>query len=203
MGAVYAEADTTVFYDRLSDPGGPNSIVMFKSCYPNSAVRSDNGEPASALFGRDASSSAHTLSNVKEVYRRILAYMKTKPDRMFVVITAPPLVEGATNSTQAANARAFNDWLVSGWLSKAEGDWENRNVYVFDFFAVLTDGNNHHRVHLGTVQHESTQGTPYAAYATSASDSHPTATGNGKATTEFPPLLNVYYHRWRDWLATQ
>jgi hypothetical protein len=36
----------------------------------------------------------------------------------------------------AARARSFNNWLVYDWLQDA--DWENKNVYVWDWYNVLT-----------------------------------------------------------------
>jgi hypothetical protein len=44
--------------------------------------------------------------------------------------TAPPL----RDPTYAANARAFNNWLVSEWLA----NYTYSNVFVFDFYNVLT-----------------------------------------------------------------
>ncbi len=197
LGALYTtNAATSGLYTPITDPGGENEIIMFKSCFPNSNVRSDNGTTPSQLFGQSSGSSAHTLSNCKAVYRELLKYMKTRTDKMFVVVTAPPLVSGSTDATRAANARALNDWLVHDWLSPAEGDWENRNVYVFDFFNVLTDENNHHRVYDGAIQHDTSHGNDYAAYG-QGGDSHPNSTGNRKSTAEFVPLLNVWYHRWQ------
>jgi len=82
-------------------------------------------------------------------------------------------------------------------------------VAVFDFYNVLTsnDGDshvndlgssdgNHHRWWQDEVQHIQTVDNNLAAYPTS--DSHPNQAGNQKATAEFVPLLNVYYHRWQD-----
>ena len=112
---------------------------------------------------------------------------------MFVVIIAPPLVESKTNSTEAANARALNNWLVENWLS--EGSWEDQNVYVFDFFNVLTDADNHHRVNGQQIEHIIDAGCDnYSAYGSSSSDSHLNSTGNQKATDEFVLLLNYYYN---------
>jgi hypothetical protein len=177
-----------------------NEIVLFKSCFPNSAVEDDNSHPPADLYGESAGSPAHTLSNCKEVYRQILAYFETRTDKMFVVVTAPPLIASATSADDAANARALNDWLVHGWLS--EGSWTDRNVYVFDFFNVLTGTGNHHRVEGGRIEHVIAAGSGNCtAYPTG--DSHPSAEGNQKATAEFVPLLNAFYHRWQVFLGNE
>ncbi|MHC4858662.1 MAG: IPT/TIG domain-containing protein [Planctomycetota bacterium] len=199
-GELYDTETILADYVPISDPGGENDIVMFKSCYPNSEVRDDNSTSPEDLFGRDCERSAHTLGNCKEVYREILEYFETRTDKMFVVITAPPISELAGDADTAANARALNDWLVNDWL--ADADWENKNVYVFDFFNVLTDPDNHHRVHLGEIQHENSHGDDHAHYVPGW-NSHPTEEGNQKATAEYVPLLNVFYHRWQAYLGNE
>jgi hypothetical protein len=109
-----------------------------------------------------------------------------------------------TTSGHAANARAFNNWLINEWLT----GYPYKNVAVFDFYNVLTSngGNadtndiglatgNHHRWWNGTVQHIQTSNSNTAAYPTG--DSHPGQAGNLKATAEYVKLLNVFYHRWK------
>ncbi len=40
LSALYAESDQHCSYSRLAkNPGGPNQIVMFKSCFPNSRLK--------------------------------------------------------------------------------------------------------------------------------------------------------------------
>ena len=125
--------------------------------------------------------------------------------KLFVAITAPPLHKDETSREQAANARAFNRWLVEDWLA----DYPLHNVAVFDFYNVLTSngGNpdendraapsgNHHRLMDGKVEYVTDQGGDTSAYAYSG-DSHPTAVGNQKATAEFLPLLEFYVDLWK------
>ena len=82
------------------------------------------------LRGQDGWSDAHTVANAKGIYIDLLAYFRTRQDKLFVVITAPPLQDG----TWAANARAFNNWLVNDWLV----GYPYKNVAVFDYYNVLT-----------------------------------------------------------------
>ena len=198
-------------WPRLSAaPKGENEIILFKSCFPNSAL---NGRPddapstgENALRGQDASSEAHTVANAKGIYVDLLGYFATRPDKLFVVITAPPLHEAETSPEQAANARAFNRWLVQDWLN----GYALANVAVFDYYNVLTSngGNadqndlgsqsgNHHRYGAGSIEYITNQGGDVSAYAVPG-DSHPTAAGNAKATAEFVPLLNIFYHQWQN-----
>jgi hypothetical protein len=106
---------------------------------------------------------------------------------MFVVITAPPLQDG----TYATNARAFNQWLMNDWLD----NYTLNNVFVFDFYNVLTGPEAHHRYNNGQVEH--ILGNQNTLYYDSNGDDHPSVQGSQKATAEFVPLLNIFYHRWK------
>jgi hypothetical protein len=178
-------------WTRLAnDPGGENTIVMFKSCFPNSDLYGKPGDPA-----LDAPNDQHTVANAKAVYNDILSYFATRQDKLFITITAPPLMESETTPDRAANARAFNNWLVdreNGWLR----DYAYANVAVFDYYNVLTAADNHHRWTGTTIEHLQPVDHDFAAYP--SGDSHPATAGHQKATTEFVPLLNVYYHRWQN-----
>ena len=200
-------------WPRLSsDPGGENTVIMFKSCYPNSHLRGNPADPATTgdnpLRGMDAWSDEHTVANAKGIYTDILEYFATRQDKLFIVITAPPLLEDdmyqPTDAAHAANARAFNDWLVNDWLD----GYPHNNVAVFDFFNVLTSnggnhtthdlgamGGNHHRWWSGAIQHVHPVSNDFAAYAADQ-DSHPTSAGGQKATGEFIQWLNVQYNNW-------
>ena len=182
----------------IADPGGENEIIMFKSCFPNSNVRDDNGTSPEELFGQPYNVSAHTLDNCKAVYNEILEFFKNHPDKMFMVITQPPLTQSSTNETYAANARLLTNWLTLEWLQ--ENNWENKNVYVFNYFNILTDENNHHRLIDGIIEHINNNGDNYAYYPTSSSDSHPNAEGDQKATVEFISLLDYFYEKWQQFL---
>jgi PKD repeat protein len=212
LSALYGESDEHSSYTRLdSDPGGENQIVMFKSCFPNSQLGGNPDDPptgsANPLRGQDAYSSDMTVANAKGIYNDILGYFALHQEKLFVAVTAPPLVSGATDEAHAANARAFNNWLVNDWLT----GYPYHNVAVFDFYNVLTSNGgdrntndagvetgNHHRMWEGLAQHIMTVANDMADYGSSAGDSHPTPAGNQKATQEFPTLLNAYYHCWTE-----
>jgi hypothetical protein len=211
MDQVYAESGQHASYSRLgTDPGGKNRIIMFKSCYPNSNLRGNPGDPvpsidANPLKGLDAGSGYHTVANAKGIYIDLLPYFQQHQDTLFVVITAPPL----SDAKNSANARAFNQWLVSDWLK----DYPYKNVAVFDFYNVLTtnggspkqndlgsESGNHHRWWQNRIQHvvDTSGGLRNTnAYPTAKGDDHPSKAGNQKATEEFVPLLNIAYHQWQ------
>ncbi|MBL7184267.1 MAG: DNRLRE domain-containing protein [Anaerolineae bacterium] len=206
LSALYAESDQHSWYSRLpTDPGGENEIIMFKSCYPNSYLGGNPGDPpttgSNPLRGEDCWSDYHTVANAKGIYNDILEYFETRQDKLFVAITAPPVQD----DTYADNARAFNTWLVEDWLD----GYPYNNVAVFDFYNVLTsnggnwytndldwDTGNHHRYRSGTIEYITDQGGNTAAYPDGGSDDHPSQAGNQKATAEFVQLLNVFYNRW-------
>ncbi len=210
MAALYAETGQTLTYSRLpTSPGGPNEIVMFKSCYPNSSLRGNIADPippiaTNPLKGQSSGSSYHTVANAKGIYIDLLEYFAAHQEKLFVVITAPPL----RSATYAANARHFNNWLVNDWLDS----YPHSNVAVFDFYNVLTTNGgsanvndlglatgNHHRFYNAAIQHK-TDGDDDAdpnvlEYPTG--DDHPSQAGNLKATGEYVKMLNIAYHRWK------
>lgn len=191
MQAVYSESGQNSSYTRtLADPGGENEIILFKSCFPNSNL---DGDPNDA----PAPGTDYTVGNAKFVYNEILKYFATRPDKLFIVITAPPV----SDPSLAENARAFNLWLVNDWLR--ENNYLENNVAVFDFYNVLTGPNNHHRFVDGQIEHVFDPGLNTSYYPSAADDDHPSVEGSRKATEEFIPLLNIFYHRWKAGLPSE
>ena len=208
LAALYSESGQYSVYTRLAtDPGGENQIIMFKSCFFNAHLAGNPTDPpttgTNSLRGQDYSSEHMTVANAKGIYNDLLTYFATRQDKLFIAITMPPRVTGETNTTEAANVRAFNNWLVNDWLDT----YGHHNVAVFDFYNVMTSNGgdadtndfgletgNHHRWHNAAVQHVHPVDSDTAAYP--SGDSHPSAAGNQKATGEFVPLLNYYYNVW-------
>ena len=60
------------------------------------------------------------------------SFFDTRPDRVFVVMSTPPLHRKSTNATQAKNARRFADWLKSATYLGG-----HPNVVCFDLFDLL------------------------------------------------------------------
>ncbi len=207
LESLYAEDGQNTDNSRLTaNFGGENTVVIFKSCFPNSALQGnpDDDMPPLAdnrLRGQSAGSEDHTVANAKGIYVDLLEYFRTKQDKLFVVVTAPPL----SDPTNANNARVLNQWLVNDWLK----DYPYNNVFVFDFYNVLTtnggnshvndlnqDAGNHHRWWNNAVQHQADTRRNVNAYPSGSDDDHPSQAGNAKATAEFFPLLNLAYNRW-------
>jgi len=189
LAALYAESGQHSPYTRqLADPGGENQVVLFKSCFPNSNLSGSPGDAAQP--GEDL-----TVANAKYVYNELLQYFSTRPDKLFVVITAPPVANPEPRGADA-NARAFNTWLVNDWLE--ENAYPYPNVAVFDFYNVLTAPDNHHRVVNGRIEHLISTGRNTSSYSSAPGDDHPSRDGNLKATQEFVPMLNLFYQRWME-----
>lgn len=156
---------------------------------------------AKRILGRAKNEAAYTVANAKGIYIELLKTFREHPNKLFIVLTAPPL----RYSPFASNTRAFNLWLMKEWLA----DYPLKNVAVYDFYNVLTtnggDRNtsdlgqasgNHHRIWDGAIQHQADARFNLLAYPTQ--DDHTNKTGNLKATGEFIPVLNSFYHQWKN-----
>lgn len=89
-------------------------IVIIKSCYPNSNLKSDA-----------------QLDHTKQEYLSIAKFFSNYPDKKLVIFTSPPLAPLMTNSKSAQRARTLAKWLSSTNLGK--------NIYVFDFYSQLAN----------------------------------------------------------------
>jgi hypothetical protein len=180
MPYVYANSSHFDYpTETITDPGGQNEIIMFKSCFPNSEVGT-------------------SIDDEKAIYNSLLAYFANHTDKMFVLVIPPPQI---TVSTPALT-RELSNWLVdrkTGWLST----YAHNNVYAFNYYNVLTDPNNHHWVNSAGYEENIITGSPAnpshpnELYYYSGSDSHPTDAGHQKATDEFVKLLNGWYNLWK------
>lgn len=98
-----------------------HQVIAFKSCFPNSAIVDTD-----------------MLNQYKTWYLAIRDFLDTRPDRLFIVMSTPPLHRLATNATEAANARAFANWLSSG--TYLDGHPNIRCFNLFDYLARADDG---------------------------------------------------------------
>lgn len=95
-----------------------HEIIAFKSCFPVSHIISDE-----------------QLAQYKAYYRQIREVMDRHPDRVFIVVTPPPLNPATTDAEAAARARTFANWLKSDEFLAGRP-----NVFTFDFFDLLAEG---------------------------------------------------------------
>jgi hypothetical protein len=94
-----------------------HEVIAVKSCFPNSAVGSDKKQEQFQTW-----------------YLQMRDVMDRHPDRIFIIVTSPPLHPRATNPDEAARAR-----LIANWLQSDEYLQGHPNVFVFDFFDLLSD----------------------------------------------------------------
>jgi len=160
--------------------GRQNSVVVFKSCYPNNDYTGMGQEPG------DPDSDLRTVANSKAAYDSLLPLFKQYPDVLFVALTPPPRAKPkpsgfvekmkavfGSEPEDARFARIFNTWMAdaeTGWLA----DYPLENVVVFDFYDILTEGGK----------------SDWSRFATrDGADSHPSKAGNALAAEVFVPFL--------------
>jgi hypothetical protein len=122
-------------------------VIMFKSCYPAASIPDET-----------------TLADYKRYYLSIRDFMDRHPEKIFIPFTTPARHPAETNATEAANARAFANWLTSSEYTSG-----HPNVFPFNFFGLLADSSNMLR----------------PEYRPSYVDSHP----NERAGREIGPVL--------------
>jgi hypothetical protein len=175
---------------------GFNRIVLFKSCYPVSAVASDGIEPgdpfdaAQSLANyravyRHPGGAGRTYSNGGATYKPIEDIFAENPDVLFIAVTAPPLNWGpsdATSDAEARRARRFNNWLKNEWLPSyhaAHPALDNAAVFDWFDFLAFADDDPSHPDRLKT------------EYGGDSGDSHPNGAGNAAGTAEFVKFIDA------------
>jgi hypothetical protein len=147
--------------------GHQNDIIMFKSCFPNSDIVAEGQAPG------NASERVNTLWNYKAVFNELQEIMAKYPNKLFIYVTAPPLVPGQTKPENAKRAREFNNWVKSEYVSDYTQKTGQLNLLVFDFFEVLADSSNCLK----------------SEYRKSDDNSHPNPAGSQAATVAFIDFL--------------
>lgn len=94
-----------------------HDVIAFKSCYPASAIKSDA-----------------QLVEHQAWYLKIRDFMDQHPEKMFIVVTQPPLNPAETSPDAASRARSFADWLKSDEFLQGRA-----NVTTFDLFDQLAE----------------------------------------------------------------
>jgi hypothetical protein len=129
-----------------------HEVIAFKSCFPANNIRNDQ-----------------QLARYMTYYLGIRDFMDKHPNKVFVILTPPPLNPAETNAEEAARARAFATWLKSDEYLKG-----HPNVFTFDLFGHLAESDiaSPERYMLQAAFHDGT-------------DSHP----NQKAGETIAPLF--------------
>jgi len=96
-----------------------HEVIIFKSCFPNNAIKD-----------------TAMREQFQAWYLEIRDVIDQHSDRIFILVTSPPLHPLATNRDEAAQARIIANWLKSDVY--LEG---HPNLFVFDLFDLLADPN--------------------------------------------------------------
>jgi hypothetical protein len=113
-----------------------HQVIVFKHCYPVSAIEPDGG-------AGDVSSSQKTLSNYKLQYQALKSKLRSFPSTRFIVWTGAALTKTAMrekfggNDEMAGRVKQFFTWVRDTWDERGD------NIFVFDFFALETEGGGH------------------------------------------------------------
>lgn len=154
-----------------------NDIVMFKSCFPNSDIVDGGDQPG------DQAASKKTLQNYIATFEGLKEEMANHPDRLFIYITAPPLVPERSNPENAARAREFNTWLVSEYLPAYTETTKLQNFVIFDLFDLIAGRDNF-------LKPEYRRGEP--------GDAHPNKDANRFVATKFMEFFKPVWLRWQE-----
>lgn len=144
-----------------------NDIIMFKPCFPNSNIIGDGTLPGNP-HEKD-----RTIWNYKSVFENLRERFSKTPRKVFIYITAPPLVPGETSAENAGRAREFNNWVKNDFIADYRKQHGPANFWVFDLFDVWADSSNYLK----------------SEYRKSDTNSHPNAEGSREATSRFLQFL--------------
>lgn len=97
-----------------------HDIIMFKSCYPASDIKSDA-----------------ELEQYKKWYNSMLPTFKAHPDILFIGMSTPPRVRRNTKSDYATRARKWAKWVTTEYAKDV------KNVQIFDLFNALAVAEGH------------------------------------------------------------
>jgi hypothetical protein len=138
-----------------------HEVIIVKSCFPNSGIDSDA-----------------ELEQNKNWYLQMRDIVDQHADRIFIILTSPPLHPLSTDASEATRARVLADWLGS-----EEYLQDRKNLFVFDLFDQLTDSETN------MLREEYQRDT-------GSSDSHPNITANrqiGPIFVEFVDQAIITY----------
>ena len=115
--------DPQDFYTEFSDTNKwqilkPYDIIIFKSCFPASNIDSDE-----------------MLENYKTWYNELNKIYQKYPDKLFVPLSTPPLLQNHTTPEAAARALKFEKWLLGEYKNKYSG----KNLAPFGLHSLLSD----------------------------------------------------------------
>lgn len=94
-----------------------HEVIIIKSCFPTSNIPDDA-----------------RLAELQSFYLAMRANMDRHGEKIFIILTQPPLNPAETDLETAARARR-----LAGWLASEEFLAGHPNIFTFDFFAYLAE----------------------------------------------------------------
>jgi hypothetical protein len=135
---------------NLDDLAQRYDVIVFKHCFPVSAVQPDDPVP-------DVASQRGTLATYRLQYDALKERMRQFPKVKFILWTGPPLTQAATRPEEAARAQAFADWVKREW------DQPGDNIFLWDFRQLATGGGLYLQPATATSLTDSHPSRPFAA----------------------------------------
>ncbi len=117
-------------------------MIIWKHCFPVCDILADDGHPLITANNK-------TIANYKLQYEALKSKMREFPNTRFIVWTGAVKVNMPND--RALRAKEFFDWVKNEWDEKGD------NIFVWDFYALETEGDLHLK----------------SEYAKSPTDSHP------------------------------
>lgn len=102
------------YHSPLKDLVMEFDVIVIKSCYPNSNIKSSD-----------------ELHEIQNYYRSITQYFAQHTDKQLIILTSPPLIPLLTNRANATRARELAYWLSHTKLGE--------NVSTFNLFDELAN----------------------------------------------------------------
>lgn len=143
-------------------------VIVFKSCFPASGIVSDE-----------------QLAEHKTWHLQIRDFIDQHPDKLFILLSQPPLNPAETDLDDAVRARAFANWLMSDEFRQGR-----KNIAAFDLFDRLAESD------------------PLAADANmlrqdyrEGSDSHPTQAANQLIGPQLAEFIMAAIEQYKQSLA--
>jgi hypothetical protein len=127
-------------------------VIIFKHCFPVCNIAAD-------FDTADINSDLHTISNYKLQYLALRDKLHSFPNTKFVIFTGAALIKHFVTEEEASRAKEFFTWVNDEW------DLPGDNIYIWDLYALQTEGGLYFR----------------DEYAVSQTNSHPNADFAGKA----------------------
>jgi len=133
------DTDPQDFYGEFTDNWSilePYDIIIFKSCFPASAITSNA-----------------MLEDYKTWYRQLYAIYEAHPDKLFVPMSTPPLLQVNTSASDASRSLEFERWL----LNEYKDNYTGSNLSPFSLHSLLS----------------TSSGYLHSTYISSPDDDHP------------------------------